>query len=351
MKKSLAVRVLPAAFLRSLAKIFKANSGRRAVGPGTVCSIETQHYRWRVVSLCFGELWQMGFRLKGPESLGDRHIQALTARWYEEGLAVTTWHNRISILRTFSEWIQKPGMVRDVQDYFQGIDTTRVTAAQTNRAWQPNGVMPEDVIERARQLDERLALYLELQFEFGLRVKESIEMRPAHCLVESGKAIEIYEGTKGGRLRRVNIVTENQRKVFEKARDLAAKTRSGRLRWNDVTWRQAQNRFYYLIRKLGVTRKQLGITAHGLRHGYAQDRYRDLTGHPPPLMVGEGKLIGRDAHHQAAIQVARDLGHGRPEVGASYYGSHGHQLRNQLKNTKPEIVELQHGDENRNENN
>ncbi|PKO71529.1 MAG: hypothetical protein CVU20_06615 [Betaproteobacteria bacterium HGW-Betaproteobacteria-14] len=327
MKTSLAERVLPVAFLTSLDRILEANNKRRASHPGTVCSLETRRERRLILRRCFAELWEIGFRLKRPGALGDRHIQALATRWYEEGLVVASWHNRISILRTFSEWIQKPGMVRDVQDYFQGIDTTRVTAAQTNRAWQPNGVMPEDVIEQARQLDERLALYLELQFEFGLRVKESIEMRPAHCLVESGKAIEIYEGTKGGRLRRVDILNDDQRRVFDMARDVAARTRSGRLRWNDLTWRQAQRRFYYQMNKLGITRKQLGITAHGLRHGYAQDRYRDLTGQPPPLMVGEGKLIDRDAHHQAGIQVARDLGHGRPGVSTSYYGTHGHSLR------------------------
>ena len=95
----------------------------------------------------------------------------------------------------------------------------------------------------------------------------------------------------------------------------------------DGTWRQAQRRFYNQMNKLGVTRKQLGITAHGLRHGYAQDLYRNLTGHPPPLMAGKEGLLGRDAHHQAGIQVARDLGHGRPEVSASYYGTHGHRLR------------------------
>ena len=36
---------------------------------------------------------------------------------------------------------------------------------------------------------------------------------------------------------------------------------------------QNRTRFYTVLARFGVTKRQLGITAHGLRHQYANDRY------------------------------------------------------------------------------
>ena len=180
----------------------------------------------------------------------------------------------------------------------------------------------------AKSIDERLGVILAMQHFFVLRVKESIELRPALALVEDGQAIEVYLGTKGGRVRRVEIETDDQRDVFDWARRVAAEGNTKRLRWTDCTWKQAQNRFYNLVRKrLGITGKLKGITAHGLRHGYAQRRYRQQTGLPTPVEGGALGQIDRATHEAASFVVTRELGHGRKDVVTSYYGSYGHQLR------------------------
>ncbi|GMU47768.1 MAG: hypothetical protein AMXMBFR26_25500 [Porticoccaceae bacterium] len=76
-----------------------------------------------------------------------------------------------------------------------------------------------------------------------------------------------------------------------------------------------------------MTRCGLGVTSHGLRHGYAQEKYQDLSGLPPPIAGADPKQVDLVKHREAGIEVSRDLGHGRLAVTTSYYGSHGHALR------------------------
>lgn len=325
--KSKSEKLLPPKFRNQLERIFATHNGYRTGREKARCSVATRHDRGNIIKLAFAQLWQMGYQLDTPRGLGGRHIQALMKRWDEEGIAIITLHNRLSSLRTFASWIGKQGMVLDIGEYLPNRDLRRTTVAKHNRAWLPNGIDPQVIIAGARELNERLALMLSLQDAFGLRAKEAIEMRPAFCLVESGKAIEIYQGTKGGRLRRIDIDTDYKRQVFEWARQVAATNRTGRIRWPELTWRQAQRRFYYLLSKLGVTRCDLGVTSHGLRHGFAQEKYQDLSGLPPPIVGVDPKAVDPQVHREAGIQVSRDLGHGRLQVTTSYYGSHGHALR------------------------
>lgn len=327
--QSLANKLLPRKFDIKLQIIFDQHNRYRAGKKGGHCATETRYDRARIIRQAFAQLWEMGYRLPEPNSLGGRHIQFLMQRWDQEEISVSVLHTRISYLRTFSAWIGKAGMVKDVHDYLPNRDLVRRGAnKKMNRAWLANGVDPHEVIARARALDERLGLMLALEEAFALRMKEAIEMRPAYCLVESGKAIEIYEGTKGGRIRRIDLDTEHKRQVFEWAQQVVSKDRSGRVRWPDLSWKQARRHYYYLLaEKLSVNNKELGVTSHGLRHGYAQDKYENITGVPSPIAGGVPQQVDPAKHHEAAIEVSRDLGHGRTQITTTYYGSHGHALR------------------------
>lgn len=326
--QSLASKLLPKILLDKLQRILDQHNGYRAGGKGGKCSTETRYHRAAIIRLAFAQLWEMGNRLPEPTSLGGRHIELLMQRWDQEGVTVKVLHTRISYLRTFSKWIGKEGMVKDVHDYLPERDLKRREAASKNRAWLANGVDPQEIIAKACALDERLGLVLALQDAFALRMKEAIEMRPAYCLVESGKAIEIYEGTKGGRLRRVDLDSDYKREVFEWARSVAAAGRGGRVRWPNRTWKQARRYYYYVLaEKLGVNIKEMGVSSHGLRHQYAQDKYQDVSGQPPPISGVDPRQVDPEKHREASIQVARDLGHGRAQVSNSYYGTHGHRLR------------------------
>jgi hypothetical protein len=45
------------------------------------------------------------------------------------------------------------------------------------------------------------------------------------------------------------------------------------------------------LHSCGITREN-GLTAHGLRHAYAHDRYQELSGQDSP--VRDGKLTNRE---------------------------------------------------------
>ena len=73
-----------------------------------------------------------------------------------------------------------------------------------------------------------------------------------------------------------------------------------------------------ILRRFGITRGELGVTAHGLRHQYANDRYAMLTGAPAP--VRGGPAIDPAADDAARLAVAQELGHARKEIASAYLG-------------------------------
>lgn len=316
-------------FLRNkLQRIFDQHNGLRSGSSNKQASNKTQRERRQIVLLAFGQLWMLGYKIQHPESLGGKHIELLAKHWQQSGLAASTLHARMSALRVFTRWIKKDGLVKNNEAYFPPEAIARCGIATTNKAWLPNNIDPLTIINKARMIDERLGLFLALMYFFGLRVKEALEFRPLNSMIENGIALEIHEGTKGGRLRHVPLNTPEQLAVFQWACAIAEKSPNGRLRWPDMTWRQAQNHFYYLVRvRLNISRKETGVTMHGLRHGYAQWKYRQLTGLPTPVEGGAIGSIDRSTHQTASISVSRALGHSRTAVTSSYYGSYGHALR------------------------
>ena len=63
-----------------------------------------------------------------------------------------------------------------------------------------------------------------------------------------------------------------------------------------------------------------GIKMHGLRHAYAQDRYKEITGRDAPVRSNE--TVPRDQIDKVArLQISQELGHNRMEVTNCYLGS------------------------------
>ncbi len=329
MAKSLAEEVLPKSVRDAISRTIEPNIHLRADGKG-VCSSKTQHERRQTYFLSMAQLWQLGFRIKKLESLAAKHVDALMAYWHANNLSASMLHTRRSMLSVLCNWMGKENVVKNLTDYLPAEAVRRSTVATQSKTWESNGVDPLEIIELAKQVDERFAVMLALQCHFGLRVKESIEFRPANALIDGGEAIEIHEGTKGGKPRRIPVDTPERLAVMSWARSVAITGNTKRLRWTDCTWKQAQSRFYHFIRnRLGISKKLMGVTAHGLRHGYANVFYRDETGCATPIEGGALGKITRVEHQMASLTVSRALGHGRIDVTASYYGSYGHALRPQ----------------------
>ena len=82
---------------------------------------------------------------------------------------------------------------------------------------------------------------------------------------------------------------------------------------------QALRRFNYVLEKFGVTQKNLGVTAHGLRHQALIEKYEELTGHPAPVRGGENfSSKTEDSAREAVSELA---GHGRRRASNAYLGA------------------------------
>lgn len=96
------------------------------------------------------------------------------------------------------------------------------------------------------------------------------------------------------------------------------RSRNGSLADPALTLKQAMTRYYVVMRAAGITRKALGVTSHGLRKGFANAIYLELTGVRSP--VQGGPPINRVVDRDARLRLVEHLGHARESVGAAYLG-------------------------------
>jgi integrase len=296
----------------SLAVVLKEHNGARH--DGAVASFATQDKRADVLYAGFKRLHELNFRMEAVTSLRGKHIEALARDWEARGLSASTLQNSLSIFRTFAEWIGKAGMVRGIEHYLGSGTTVRSSIAREDKSWSGKGVDVTAKIQQVRQKDVRVALQLELQLAFGLRAREAMQLRPN--LADKGTYLCITHGTKGGRDRVEPIRTAEQRALLERAKTFCATLASST---SDPSRKLAQwkNHYYQVVRSCGITRRD-GITGHGLRHQYANERYCELTGADSP--VRGGATVERDTDHAAREVVAEELGHTRVDVTTHYLG-------------------------------
>ncbi|HWR86918.1 MAG TPA: integrase domain-containing protein [Acidiferrobacterales bacterium] len=235
-----------------------------------------------------------------------------------------------SVLRTYCTWIGKPGMVLPLERYVAdaALLRRRYTASR-DKSWSAKVLDIPLLIQQVCMLDIYVGIQLELMFRFGLRKKEAVCLRPHLQLIpasmvpgyelvaESYLMLVLEEGTKGGRLRFVPIDTDAKRSVLMRAQALVSHTRAHMGRPGH-SLDQALRRFDYIMEKLGITMADLAITAHGLRHEYANDLYVELTGEHSPVRGGMPSDLRR--HLAACLEVAKQLGHGRVQIARAYLG-------------------------------
>ena len=162
-----------------------------------------------------------------------------------------------------------------------------------------------------------VAMSLKLQRAFGLRREEAMKIRPEWA--DRGDRLVLKDTwCKGKRERELPIRTEDQRAVLDEAKALAGTTEKGSLIPTGKYVQQVK-RFEYQCRKAGIN------GSHGLRHEYAQRRYRELAGFACPLADGpkreELTPAMRRKDYEARLEVSRELGHGRLSIVNSYCGA------------------------------
>jgi integrase len=145
-----------------------------------------------------------------------------------------------------------------------------------------------------------------------LAVVPSLSVADLHAVASDDLSVlKVERGTKGGRLRYVPIDSDTRRSAINRARAMAP-LRNSTLTRPEHSLLQTIKRFEYVMTKVGITKKELAVTIHGLRHQFANDVYFALTGTHSP--VRGGRSPDPEVDLTARRQVAEQLGHSRPRI-------------------------------------
>ena len=304
---------------KELQGIIDLNNHRHAVKPKGV-GYKTRHERATFLFAFFEKLRVNEKRCYKimPSGLGSRHVRFMVNLWVKRGLAPGTIQLYISYLRVFAQWIGKPGLVREPSAYVRDASLVRRKyAATTDRSWSAHGVDGDQLVANIVAFDQFVGAQLSMCLAFGLRVKEAISFRPFQDVNNETQELTLIRGTKGGRPRSNAIDSDRKRDAIALARRVAV-VQSGHLGRDDLQLHQNQTRFYTVLRKFGVTRRGRGITAHGLRHEWANDQYEKLACAPSPVRGGD--FFDREADRSVRLEIARHLGHSRESISTNYCG-------------------------------
>lgn len=298
---------LPQRLTKELNELFHHNlskaHGKTPIASDAI-SISTQKYRVQGLILGFRELRKGGFAIQTPWNLSEKHIRYLVNFWVnEKKLSPGTVENKLTYWRTLATWMRKHQLVGTMDDYIERpSEYRRYYTAEQDKSWEAARINVDEVIARLCKRDRWVAMQVELQAAFGLRTRESMLLRPLKCLGASGQ-LHVSDGTKRRRPRVVPIDSEWQYDVLIRAARLA-NPRTGWMIPDPWSLEEWNAHFYYVLRKEGVTRRGQGVTADGLRHGYVQKMYEEVTGEPAPIKRPDHRPNPR--LHHAAMQRLMD---------------------------------------------
>ena len=276
-------------------------------------SFATRANRAQMLSQFGQQLRELGYKLNHPRGLKQKHILALIEQWKKEEKPAATIKNRISNLRWLvSQKTVNREKIIPPKNAELGIENRVYLKNDEQKAFQ---ILPGH-LEAIK--DEALKASLLLQKEFGLRREEALKIRPWSA--DKGEHLHLQASwCKGGRERNIPIRTAAQRQALDMAKKIAESIggRHGSLIPKELSYKEHMK--HYEKQTLAA-----GIHGHGIRHQYAQDRFKNLTGLDCPKAGGltwkelttEQQKIVRTAR----LTIASELGHGREIIANNYLG-------------------------------
>ncbi|WP_352311077.1 phage integrase N-terminal domain-containing protein [Psychrobacter sp. W2-37-MNA-CIBAN-0211] len=279
-------------------------------------SYATQSNRKRMLSMFADQLKKAGYKTNEmrPSDLKGRHVNALLRQWKIDNISAGTMKNRMSNIRWLAEKIGKADMIKSNATY--GIED-RQYITNKDKSLRTDNINLDKLSPHVRQS-------IELQKHFGLRREEAMKFSPEYALggydPYSAPVLRIKPSwAKGGRARDIPIITDAQRDALMSALTLAG---DGSLIPADRSYKEHLGHFERETSAIG-----LGQT-HGLRHLYAQNRYKELVGIDCPAVGGiidltnEQKALDLSARQT----ISNELGHKRLSVTGIYLGSWSYKL-------------------------
>lgn len=303
-------------------------SGQRRLN-GRVASERTKALTGEVVCAAVKRLYELGYKIQDVKNINERHIEVLVKdAWHVKKKKIKTIQNELSRLRIFMGMLGKQGTVKKIEKYLHDVDPKllRVSnVARQSKSWSANGI---DIVKKFREIDNRdwrLGLMLRLELAFGLRREEVLKCDP-HAQ-DFGHYFQVFPGQgKGGRWRNIPVLSKPQRETLDYVKSKVPKnsplgwkvTESGETADLKKNFRRYEN----LMSALGLTKKDAGVTGHGLRAQFAEN-HALLLGIIPPTLGGAPTHLQSDEIKHKRTRLAQALGHNRPSITNAYLGSFG----------------------------
>lgn len=251
------------------------------------------------------DLISLGFVLRNINGLKQKHIFALVKSWQERSLSVATIKNRMASLRWLCTKINKSNLIPKNDQL--NIGRRSYTPKKNRAIHHPNF---------SKVTNPYIKVSLELQRVFGLRREESLKIKP-HLADKKDRLELLPTWCKGGRSRIIPIRTEEQRYWLEQAKKIAGKFGNSLIPQGK---KYIQHRHVYdkQVNRAGLR------NLHGLRHAYAQQRYKELTGWESPINGGSKSHHltpqQKSIDYQARMILTEELGHSREQITVNYLG-------------------------------
>lgn len=295
----------------------KTRQSRAALG------IKTQRLRCLCMVAAVEDLYNVGkFEIASLNSLKEKHIGFLVDYWVGKQQTRGTIENKLTYMSTLATWLKKSNIVKEPDSYPSLSEVPKRSGiVLEDRSWEAKDIDANALIGRIALENKYIAIQLMLQITFGLRTEESMLMRPYDTVMRlHGETyLMVEDGTKGGRHRRVEIDDDSQLAIIETAKSYI-NSKSKTTIPNEYSLKQWKSKYYNVLRKYGLTKKELGATAHGLRAQYLNNLYKTLTGLDSPVRGGEKPA--QDILASARQIITEHAGHSMASKANAYIGSH-----------------------------
>lgn len=268
-------------------------------------SHETQGARQHILFQIANELVDGNYKLRNIHGFKQKHVRYLNQHWQAKGINVATIKNRNAQLRWLCEKLGKTNVVPSNGELGIG---KRQYANAVNKAIELHD------IDLTKITNPHLLISLHLQRHLGLRREEALKIKPH--LADKGNHIILQPSwCKGGRGRIVPILTPEARHWLDEAKKLTTHPDQSLIP-PEKTYIQHRYLYDKQTRRAGIKH------AHGLRHAYAQDRYKELTGWECPKRGGptaqELTKEQKQIDIKARLIISEALGHSRVQIVANY---------------------------------
>lgn len=294
---------------------------------GKTASLRTVEFSRQVMTESCRRLDALGFFITDISNLKDKHVYALIRSWHQQGLTPKTMQNQLSRLRIFAGWIGKCEIVKPggLATYLPDVNaqTLKVkTYTEKSKSWTGCGVDVVEIYRRAKLEDARLSGMILMAIAFGFRKKECLRIKPWRA--DAGHELRV-DGSiaKNGRFRSIPIdmnipYGRFQRWCLDEVKSLCKKSET--LGWIELTYKGSENRYYYYMKKLGVTKMDSGVSGHGLRAEFAENMAL-WAGLVPPSLGGSIDQMSKDRRKEITHSISSLLGHDKERTIGAYFST------------------------------